>query len=170
MHKIYRGQHFTLLGGSPEWIPIEALDCEFQVRSHIPRRKPRRGVARSHRYQGHDIAIGHFFSAKSGQTFRYDSALEKMWFSVLEDDPGVLRFFREPFVIHYIFNGKDHHYKPDLLVEYADGRSVIVEIKHPMTVEEPRNKCKHEAAAKWCARKGIAFQVWTLPSKPPIAF
>lgn len=168
--KIHRRERrFTVLGGPPDWQPIEALDFEFQVQVPRPKRKPSANK-RSLRYLGHDVAIGGFYSAKSGLTFRYDSALEKTWFSILESNPAVSRFFRAPFSIPYTFEGKRHLYRPDILVEYIGGGQVLVEIKHPLTVQEPRNKSKHEAAAQWCTARGIPFQVWTLPSRGPFPF
>ena len=169
--KIHRRERrFTLLGRALDWQPIEALDFEFQVQDRSPKKPHPSGSKRSHSYQGHKVAIGVFYSAKSGLTFRYDSGLERSWFSILENDPAVRRFFRTPFAIPYIFDGKCHLYRPDLLVEYVNGSQVLVEIKHPLTIEEPRNKTKHEAAAEWCLARGIPFQVWTFPSQGPFAF
>lgn len=168
--KIHRRERrFTVLGGLLNWQPIEALDFEFQVEVPRPKRKSSENK-RSHTYHGHKVAVGAFYSAKSGLTFRYDSGLERTWFSILESNPAVSRFFRAPFSIPYTFEGQRHLYRPDILVEYVGGSQVLVEIKHPLTVEESRNKSKHDAAAQWCIERGIPFQVWTLPSRGPFAF
>jgi len=161
-------RRFTTLGRL-EWQSVDALDFMFQIYDSSGKRKAT-ADKRSHRYLGRKIAIGVFYSAKSGLTFRYDSALEKTWFSILEGDPAVKHFLRTPVGIPYVYQGEPHIYKPDILVEYIDGRKFLVEIKHPATVDDPKNMSKHEAAAKWCLQAGMPFMVWTFPDRPPITF
>lgn len=161
-------RRFTTLGRL-EWQSVDALDFEWQLYNPSGKRKAT-ADKRSHKYLGRKIAIGVFYSAKSGLTFRYDSALEKTWFSILESDPGVKHFLRSPVGIPYFYQGEQHIYRPDILVEYVDGRKFLVEIKHPATVNEAKNVSKHEAAAKWCLQAGMPFMVWTFPGRPPITF
>lgn len=85
---------------------------------------------------------------------------------MLEREPSVIHYFPEPFAITYRFGNKLHRYIPDVLIEFAGGRNVVVEIKPVGQVDEPKNKAKFAAASAWCAERSMEFQVWTHPPEP----
>lgn len=51
------------------------------------------------------------------------------------------------FAIDYEFNGSQHSYMPDFLVNLKNGTTLILEVKG---FESEPARAKHEAAKRWC--------------------
>lgn len=83
------------------------------------------------------------------------------WFDV---EPTVVRYSYESVKIPYVSNvrsGKLRNYLPDFLVEFSDGRKVLVEVKPSRKLVHAQVKKKLAAAQVWCFERGIDLQVIT---------
>ncbi|MGB6918849.1 MAG: TnsA endonuclease N-terminal domain-containing protein [Phycisphaerae bacterium] len=160
----YRGRRFTHYNGREPWYPIQYLDFAYQVKTPTGKkyraRLPARGEGKIY-WHGHKVETGAFWSAKNKMSLRYRSRRERLWYVALESDASVFHYYVEPVRIHYALANRSHVYVPDLLIHHVDGRVVLVEIKLEIDRHEPINEAKFEAARKWCAAKGMTFEIWT---------
>lgn len=104
-------------------------------------------------------------SEKSPFNFeRYDSDLERKMMVKLDAAPDVVKWQkRHGISIPWIDRqGRKCNYRPDFLVEYADGRKVLIEVKNPAMVDSPSVKRKSSAAADWCRRRGMEYKIATI--------
>jgi len=102
---------------------------------------------------------------KSPYSFeRYDSDMERMMMAKLERDPEVVRWQKRHSVsIPWIdAQGRKCNYRPDFLVEYADGRKEIIEVKNPALIDSPPVLRKRSAAEAWCAARGLTYRIATM--------
>jgi hypothetical protein len=144
---------------------IASLDFSYDLHP-LERLSPKHSKGGKPHFRGTKVDAGLFRSPKNQHILRHRSRLEKRWYLALEYDDSVRAFFAEPFRIPYKFNGRTRTYVPDLLVEYADKRLVLVEIKPDALLDEPENRAKFDAAREWCRGRGIQFQVWGEPPPP----
>lgn len=106
---------------------------------------------------------GTYTSAKGGDC-KYRSGWELAYIKWLDANPSVKSFRYEGVVIIYISNvrsGMHHRYFPDFLVEYVDGRQVLVEIKPARKVGQRINQKKLTAARQWCDEHGATLEIMT---------
>ena len=94
----------------------------------------------------------------------YDSDLERRMMIRLEDDVEVARWQkRHGISIPWIDpQGRKSNYKPDFLVEYTDGRKVIIEVKNPAMTDSPSVLRKRSAAEEWCRRRCMTYELATI--------
>ena len=94
---------------------------------------------------------------------RYDSDLERRMMEKLEADPAVLKWQkRHDISIPWIDeNGRQHNYRPDFLVEYADGHLAVIEVKGADKMDSPSVLRKRSAAEEWCRRRGMEYELTT---------
>lgn len=100
-------------------------------------------------------------SKKSSQNLYYRSMFELNTIIHLEENTSVVSYTFEPYRIEYLYEGHTRHYIVDCLVEYNDGRKVIIEIKPNCYLRHPKNQTKFLAAAKFAQENGFTFEVWT---------
>ena len=95
---------------------------------------------------------------------RYDSDLERMMMEKLEADAQVAKWQKRHGVsIPWIdTHGRKCSYRPDFLVEYTDGRKVIVEVKNPAMMDSPSVLRKESAAREWCRRRNMTYELATI--------
>lgn len=95
---------------------------------------------------------------------RYDSDLERMMMERFESDPEIAKWQkRHGISIPWIdTHGRRCNYRPDFLVEYTDGRKVIIEVKNPAMMDSPSVLRKESAAREWCRRRGMAYELATI--------
>ena len=77
---------------------------------------------------------------KSPYSFEnYDSGLEQTMMDRLENDSEVAKWQkRHGISIAWIDSrGRKCNYRPDFLVEYADGRKALIEVKNPALMDSP---------------------------------
>lgn len=82
----------------------------------------------------------------------------------LDADPTVIAYAYEKVVIPYASNlrsGKMRRYYPDFFVVYADGHSVLVEIKPKKRLAQARVQKKLAAAFAWCRLNQVTLEVVT---------
>ena len=83
---------------------------------------------------------------------KFDSDSERRFAVILENEPGVRKWFKPARNVFPIFYAGDHAYEPDFVVETANAK-LLCEIKradHITSSDEVRQKA--EAAALWCRR------------------
>ena len=103
--------------------------------------------------------------AKSAWNFEvYDSSLERKYMEQLEADPSVRKWTkRHGISIRWLDERKHRHtYRPDFLVEYADGSLELVETKGAHMVRNPDVQARSAAAEHWCRLRGIAYRMLTI--------
>jgi hypothetical protein len=105
---------------------------------------------------------GWFVSIKNnGKEFYYRSRWECKVLEYLELIPQILRYEVEPLKggIPYLFEGKIHHYFPDLFIYFSDGHVEIWEIKPENQNDLPINQAKWSSAQPYCESKGWRFVI-----------
>ena len=104
--------------------------------------------------------------AKSPWSFeRYDSDLERRMMVRLESDATVAKWQkRHGISIPWIdARGRRCNYRPDFIVEYTDGRKVLIEVKNPALFDSPAVLRKRSAAEEWCRKRGMNYELATIP-------
>ena len=94
---------------------------------------------------------------------KYDSDMERRMMVRLDADPDVVMWQkRHSITIPWIDpNGSKRSYRPDFLVEYADGRKAILEVKNPALFDSPSVLRKENAAREWCRKRGMEYVLAT---------
>ena len=61
-------------------------------------------------------------------------------------------------------DGQKHQrrYVPDFLVEYEDGRIVIIEVKDPSRLDSNEAQRKRKAAEIWCRQRHMDYLIATV--------
>jgi hypothetical protein len=114
------------------------------------------------------------FESQQNEKIIYRSSYEKRFILWLEKSEKVKHWGSECISIEYIGeDGQKHHYWPDYIVEFVDGRKFVFEVKpYSQTVQpDPRceyayreykkNMLKWTAAKQFCERNGMHFKVIT---------
>ena len=105
--------------------------------------------------------------AKSPYNFeRFDSDLERKMMARLEADSEVIKWQKwHGISIPWIdTQGRKCNYRPDFLVEYADGRKKLVEVKNPAMMDSPSVLRKQNAAREWCRKRNMEYEIATIPN------
>ncbi len=103
---------------------------------------------------------GSFTSRKLGRTIGYDSRLELVLLSWLDADRHVVRYTEQPLQLAYTDHEQHRRmYFPDLLVQFADGRIVLMEVKPLAYMPHAENQAKFAAARRLAAERGWGFLV-----------
>lgn len=92
-----------------------------------------------------------------------DSEMERRMMQKLEADTDVVKWQkRHGISIPWVDpQGREGHYHPDFIVEYADGRKVVIEVKNPVLMDSPAVRRKESAARAWCKRRGMTYELST---------
>ena len=104
--------------------------------------------------------------AKSPYSYEtWESDMERRMMARLEADTEVSKWQkRHGITIRWIDSqGRQRNYRPDFLVEFADGRKAIIEVKDPSKIDSQAVQRKRRAAEEWCRRRGMAYELATLP-------
>jgi len=117
------------------------------------------------------------YVGKKSPTYR--SSWEATFMSFCDNNPAVIQWASEPFMIPYRnpLTGKNTIYVPDFLIVYVDRTDAkfaeVIEVKprKETTMESARsardrafvilNMAKWQAAKAWCAQYGLKFRVVT---------
>ncbi len=100
--------------------------------------------------------------AKSPYSYEtWQSDMERRMMARLEADPEVVKWQkRHGISIRWIdANGRQSKYRPDFLVEYADGRKTIIEVKDPSKMDSQAILRKRRAAEEWCRKRGMTYEL-----------
>ena len=102
---------------------------------------------------------------KSAWNFEiYDSGQERLMMERLDADPSVRKWTkRHGIVVPWIdARRRQRKYRPDFLVEYADGSKALIEVKGANYVDSQEVQRKRMAAERWCERRGMAYSIETI--------
>ncbi len=103
--------------------------------------------------------------AKSPWSFeRFQSDLERRMMLRLERDPTVLKWMKRHGISIPWIDGQKHQrrYVPDFLVEYADRRKAVIEVKDPSRLDSNDVQRKRKAAEMWCKQRGMEYVLATI--------
>lgn len=104
---------------------------------------------------------GYHNSPKAG-TIYYRSSYELAAFQKLDADIRVIKYMPEPFTLEYLnSNGKIRRYRPDILVCYDRGLTLLIEVKAQWELQKEVVQLKAKAARDWCKRAKARFFFWT---------
>ncbi len=123
--------------------------------------KPTRRITKSHR-----SITGKKPSKKTGNSHRFESALERDYITLLEFDDQVDYYIEQPLAIHYLHDGNDRVYTRDFFVVYkssANTKPLLSEIKYKadLALHEANYKPKFNAAIKFSYENGYQFSIIT---------
>ena len=95
---------------------------------------------------------------------RFDSGLEEQMMIRLEADPSVKKWMKRHGISIPWIDGQRHQrrYVPDFIVEYDDGRRVIIEVKDPSRIDSNDVQRKRKAAEMWCKQRGMEYEMATI--------
>jgi len=102
---------------------------------------------------------GEFYSSKTDTIIKYRSSYEKWFYYMLEHNNEITNYEVENISIPYYFEGKNHLYFPDVLVEFVNKKSFLIEIKPEGLKNHPLNIAKWKSAELWSKEKNIEFIV-----------
>ena len=82
----------------------------------------------------------------------------------LEEDPHVQKWMKRHGITIPWIDGQKHQrkYVPDFLVEYADGRKELIEVKDPSRLDSNDVQRKRKAAQMWCKQRHMEYIVATI--------
>lgn len=118
---------------------------------------PVRGLRTSRR-----CLTGQIASTKGGAA-SFESSLERDWLELLDFEPSVTRIQVQPFVMVYTHEGKRRRYTPDVLVERADSRTWVYEVKPQAELEAnwTMYRPRFRAAVAYCRQHEARFKIVT---------
>ena len=95
---------------------------------------------------------------------KYDSDLERRMMDRLERDPHVAKWMKRHGITIPWIDGQKHQrrYMPDFLVQYEDGRKVVIEVKDPGRIDSNDVQCKRKAAEMWCKQRKMEYVIATV--------
>lgn len=106
------------------------------------------------------ILKGEFKSNKCAKIVHFRSGLELRYIIQLEQDPDVVKFDYESFIIPYKrrpTNKRNSKYIPDFIVWYLDGTIEVVEIKPNSKLKNKNVQVKAQWAKDWCDERGYCY-------------
>jgi hypothetical protein len=94
----------------------------------------------------------------------YDSHLEEMMMARLDADPTVAKWMKRHGISIPWVDVQKHmrRYRPDFLVQYTDGRIVLIEVKDPSRIDSGEVQRKRKSAEMWCRRRGMEYIIATI--------
>ncbi len=95
---------------------------------------------------------------------RFDSGLEERMMARLEGDPNVVKWMKRHGISIPWIDGQRHQrrYVPDFIVEYEDGKRIIIEVKDPSRIDSDDVKRKRKSAEMWCKQRGMEYVLATI--------
>lgn len=95
---------------------------------------------------------------------RFDSDMERKMMVRLDGDPEVKKWMKRHGISIPWIDGQRHQrrYVPDFIVQYDDGRKVIIEVKDPSRIDSNDVQRKRKAAEMWCKQRGMEYEMATI--------
>lgn len=103
-------------------------------------------------------------SPKCPTPIKYRSGWELTVALYLDQDPEVLSYEYESFIIRYAIAGRYRSYTPDFLILYKSGKKVIVEVKRADKLTDRKVIAKATATRKWLKENKLddhSYEFWT---------
>jgi len=104
---------------------------------------------------------GWFYSKKNNKRFRYLSSIELQCLKFLESKEDVLKYQTNPLRILYTYQMQQRNYIPDILVEYNNGKKILIEVKHNKGLKNNIVQIKAKAAIKYCKENNMEYKFYT---------
>ena len=136
-------------------------------KNHTAETKERISTTRSERIINGDYASwfnkGVVHSKKMNKEMVFRSSWEEACINHFDNNDSVAAFEVEPVRILYEAEHGEYlrNYIPDFIVEYVDGKRLMIEIKPEYFVDAKINQAKFKAAREYCDKHNITFEVWT---------
>lgn len=102
-----------------------------------------------------------YTSSKTGITYLAKSKLEYEVFGRLDFSEEIASWYYEPFEIFYVFNEEQHSYLPDILINFANGKRALAEIKYNKHLNDEVSQAKLQALKNYCELNGYEFRIIT---------
>lgn len=112
-------------------------------------------------YRGRKHYSGWYFSTTTGGHVVYESRLELARILLADQDPDVVAIAAQPFLLEGIDGGRTRRHVPDLLVEHADGRLTVIDVKAPWRIDDAKVVAQFAWTGSVCAEHGYGFEVWS---------
>jgi hypothetical protein len=112
-------------------------------------------------YKGRQHYSGWYWSATMGRLVVYESRLELARILLADFDPSVTGIAAQPFVLTGTDRGRDRRHVPDLLLVSADGGVMVVDVKAPSRIADPRVREQFAWTREVCAGRGWVFEAWS---------
>lgn len=105
-------------------------------------------------------------SSKNENGIWFESALERDFALLLENNPDVSFFEEQPLIIEYYSNGKMRKYTPDFFVKFHEesGRKpwlCEIKFKDKLRKDFSKYKARFKAAKDYCETNGWEFRIFT---------
>ena len=112
---------------------------------------------------------GSWWSPRLDREIGYDSEAELHMIQLLDlSDDLISSYCEQPITLSYTLYGERHDYHPDLLVDIADGRRLLIEVKGRIDdFALYENVVKFEAAKQFCQQLGWGFIATTNRMQTP---
>ena len=105
--------------------------------------------------RGFKYHTGVYKSTKTNLVHHFRSSYEHKYMQFLDADCSFVYWNYEPFIIPYVFEGRNRRYLVDFEVYRSDGSKSLIEVGVKKEKEEdPRNQAKFEAAKKFAKDNG----------------
>lgn len=112
-------------------------------------------------YRGRKHYSGWYFSTTAGGHVVYESRLELARILLADQDRDVVAIAAQPFILEGSDDGRVRRHVPDLLVEHADGRLSVIDVKAPWLMEDPRVVAQFAWTEAVCGEYGFGFEAWS---------
>jgi hypothetical protein len=112
-------------------------------------------------YRGRKHYSGWYFSTTVGDHVVYESRLELARILLADQDPEIARIAAQPFLLEGADGVRVRRHVPDLLVEHADGRLTVIDVKAPWLMQDAKVVAQFEWTAAVCGDSGIGFEAWS---------
>lgn len=112
-------------------------------------------------YRGRKHYSGWYFSTTTGGHVVYESRLELARILLADQDRDVVSIAAQPFLLEGADGGRVRRHVPDLLVEHADGRLSVIDVKAPWLMEDAKVVAQFAWTASVCAAHGFGFEAWS---------
>ncbi|WP_415124973.1 sigma factor-like helix-turn-helix DNA-binding protein [Microbacterium sp.] len=115
---------------------------------------PERGTLHALRLDGPGEPAGSFHSQKLDRDVLYESGLELVALTVLENSSEVAWYQEQPLTIPYTWEGRQRVYYPDILAATRAGRCLLIEVKPLMNMPVAVNRAKAAAGRAYAHQLG----------------
>lgn len=112
-------------------------------------------------YRGRKHYSGWYFSTTMGGHVVYESRLELARILLADQDRDVVAIAAQPFLLEGADGGRVRRHVPDLLVEHADGRLSVIDVKASWLMGEAKVVAQFAWTAAVCTAHGFGFEAWS---------
>ena len=112
-------------------------------------------------YRGRKHYSGWYFSTTAGGHVVYESRLELARILLADQDRDVVAIAAQPFLLEGADGGRVRRHVPDLLVEHADGRLTVIDVKAPWLMQDAKVVAQFAWAEAVCGEYGFGFEAWS---------